>query len=218
MRRGNSCDLRLFKIICTDETIEKISDLFGAAGSNVWFEKEAAELLPEAFTCPHCGGKTGFTESAGRTLVSCVKRGDMTLVCVTLGAPDDWNDHIKLYDFGFENYKEISFLHDDFSLDIPIISAEESVYSIAPEEDICIFTEADAIVKARFELPRLVFAGGIEGEKAGVIKVFVNGKLAEEENLVYTDNVKRDLDQKLSLWERIGSMFGRISKPYYIKG
>lgn len=171
------------------------------------------------WNCEGCiGGKTGFTETAGRTLVSCVKRGDMTLVCVTLGAPDDWNDHIKLYDYGFENYKETCFLHDDFCLDIPIISGEHSVYSIAPEEDICVFTEADAIVKARFEMPRLVFAGGIKGEKAGVIKVFVNGKLAEEGNLVYTDNVKRDLEQKLSLWERIGSMFGRISKPYYIKG
>ena len=130
----------------------------------------------------------------------------------------DWNGFGDKLFIGFENYKEISFLHDDFSLDIPIISAEESVYSIAPEEDIFIFTEADAIVKARFELPRLVFAGGIEGEKAGVIKVFVNGKLAEEENLVYTDNVNRDLSQKLSLFERIEHLINRVIKPYYING
>ena len=45
------------KPICTDETIEKISKLFGEFGSNVWFEKEADELVPEGFTCPHCGGK-----------------------------------------------------------------------------------------------------------------------------------------------------------------
>lgn len=171
------------------------------------------------WNCDGCiGGKTGFTETAGRTLVSCAKRGDMTLVCVTLGAPDDWNDHMKLYDFGFENFKETTFLHDDFSFDIPIISGEKDETSIAPENDICIFTEADAIVKARFELPRMVFAGGLEGEKAGVIKVFVNGKLAEEENLVYTDNVNRDLSQKLSLFERIEHLINRVIKPYYING
>ena len=45
------------KPICTDETIEKISNLFGEFGSNIWFEKEADELVPENFTCPHCGGK-----------------------------------------------------------------------------------------------------------------------------------------------------------------
>ena len=45
------------KPICTDETIEKISKLFGEFGSNVWFEKDADELVPEGFTCPHCGGK-----------------------------------------------------------------------------------------------------------------------------------------------------------------
>ena len=45
------------KVICTPETIEKVSRLFGEHGSNVWFEKSAEELLPEGFVCPECGGK-----------------------------------------------------------------------------------------------------------------------------------------------------------------
>ena len=48
------------KPIVTDETIAAISALFAAEGSNAWFAKEAAEILPEGFTCPHCGSKTGF--------------------------------------------------------------------------------------------------------------------------------------------------------------
>ncbi len=44
------------KPVSTPESIEKISGLFDAFGSNVWFEKEAQELIPEGFTCPHCGG------------------------------------------------------------------------------------------------------------------------------------------------------------------
>jgi len=43
------------------------------------------------------GVKTGFTKSAGRTLVSAAEKGGRILVCVTLNAPDDWNDHISLY-------------------------------------------------------------------------------------------------------------------------
>ena len=48
------------KPIVTDETISAISTLFAAEGSNAWFEKEAADILPAGFACPHCGGKSGF--------------------------------------------------------------------------------------------------------------------------------------------------------------
>lgn len=52
---------------------------------------------------PYCiGGKTGYTKSAGRCFVSCARKNGVTLIAVTLNAPDDWNDHKKLLDFGFE--------------------------------------------------------------------------------------------------------------------
>jgi isoleucyl-tRNA synthetase len=38
--------------IITDETIDHISNLFREHGSNVWFEREASELIPEGFTHP----------------------------------------------------------------------------------------------------------------------------------------------------------------------
>ena len=45
------------KPVCTDETIESVASVFEKEGSNAWFEKDVAELLPEGFACPHCGGK-----------------------------------------------------------------------------------------------------------------------------------------------------------------
>ncbi len=45
------------KPVSTPDSIAKISELFDEFGSNVWFEKEAMELVPNGFTCPHCGGK-----------------------------------------------------------------------------------------------------------------------------------------------------------------
>ncbi len=44
------------KPICTDETIDRVSALFAENGSNIWYEKDAKELLPKGFVCPHCGG------------------------------------------------------------------------------------------------------------------------------------------------------------------
>ncbi|MBE6553552.1 MAG: isoleucine--tRNA ligase [Ruminococcaceae bacterium] len=45
------------KPICNDETIDRVAKIFAESGSNTWYEKTAAELLPEGFVCPHCGGK-----------------------------------------------------------------------------------------------------------------------------------------------------------------
>lgn len=45
------------KYVVTDESIQAISTLFAAEGSDAWFIKTAEEILPAGFTCPHCGGK-----------------------------------------------------------------------------------------------------------------------------------------------------------------
>ncbi len=48
------------KPVVTEESIAAISALFGEKGSNAWFEMETEDILPKGFTCPHCGGKSGF--------------------------------------------------------------------------------------------------------------------------------------------------------------
>lgn len=49
----DSCE----KYVITDETIGAVSALFGAEGSDAWYTTAAAEILPENFACPYCGGK-----------------------------------------------------------------------------------------------------------------------------------------------------------------
>ena len=39
------------------------------------------------------GGKTGYTDNAGRTLVTAARQDGMTLIAVTLDDHDDWDDH-----------------------------------------------------------------------------------------------------------------------------
>lgn len=47
--------------IVTPETIAHVAALFRGHGSNVWFDREAADLLPQGFVCPKCG-KAHFTK------------------------------------------------------------------------------------------------------------------------------------------------------------
>ena len=60
------------------------------------------------------GIKTGFTKKSGRCLVSAAEREGVTLVAVTLNAPDDWNDHMKMLDYGFSQ-ASLEQLDCDFS-------------------------------------------------------------------------------------------------------
>lgn len=54
------------------------------------------------------GIKTGFTKATGRCLVSAAERDGLTLIAVTLCAPDDWNDHSLLLDHGFASYERVT--------------------------------------------------------------------------------------------------------------
>ncbi|MBP1930678.1 isoleucine--tRNA ligase [Ammoniphilus resinae] len=42
--------------IINDETIDHIANLFREEGSQAWFTKDIAELMPEGTVCPKCGG------------------------------------------------------------------------------------------------------------------------------------------------------------------
>ena len=57
------------------------------------------------------GGKTGYTERAKRTLVSTASYDNMNLVVVTIKDSDDWNTHKSLYEYAFNNYKNLKVLN-----------------------------------------------------------------------------------------------------------
>ncbi len=44
------------KPVCDETTINTVSELFGSEGSNAWYLKEAEEIIPNGYKCPHCGG------------------------------------------------------------------------------------------------------------------------------------------------------------------
>lgn len=57
------------------------------------------------------GGKTGYTEESGRTLVSSASLDDMNLIVVTIRDSDDWNTHLELYNYAKDNYNGYKVLN-----------------------------------------------------------------------------------------------------------
>ena len=64
------------------------------------------------------GGKTGFTDTAGRCLVTAARRDDLTLIAVTLNDRSDWGDHTELYEEGFSRYHAITVSPDVDTADV----------------------------------------------------------------------------------------------------
>ena len=83
------------------------------------------------------GVKTGYTKKTGRCLVSSAERDGIKLIAVTINAPDDWNDHRNMLDYGFTAYELMTPVRGGESVGTAAIEgAEVQVAEIYSAEDI----------------------------------------------------------------------------------
>lgn len=81
------------------------------------------------------GLKTGFTKKTGRCLVSAAERDGLCLIAVTLGAPDDWNDHTRMLDHGFSQYERVIFFDaGNFTFSYSVCGGNESSVTLSNAE------------------------------------------------------------------------------------
>ena len=61
------------------------------------------------------GGKTGYTEVARQTLVSCAERNGMRLICVVMKeeAPAQFTDTIELFDYAFSSFQKVNIADNE---------------------------------------------------------------------------------------------------------
>ena len=82
------------KPVCTPETIDHISRLFGELGSNVWFDRDAMDLIPAGLRCPHCGG-TEFGKETD-TLDGWFDSGSTHIASLRRDHPEQWPADVYL--------------------------------------------------------------------------------------------------------------------------
>ncbi|MCC8120635.1 MAG: D-alanyl-D-alanine carboxypeptidase [Oscillospiraceae bacterium] len=159
---------------------------------------------------PGCTGlKTGYTQLAGRTLVSSAEKQGQTLVAVTLCDPDDWDDHAALFDFGFSTYPlktlcsagdTVAHLPVSGSLTafVPVQAGETLTWPLAEGEQ----------VETRLELPDSLEAPVVQGQSVGELCFYLEGELLGQVELLAAAPAGRDvIPPKASFWERILSGF-----------
>lgn len=122
------------------------------------------------------GVKTGFTDSARRTLVSCAERDGVRLIAVTLNAPSDWSDHAKMLDYGFEKVTLCEMKYDSSALSLSVVGSEKETVRVecgAVKLPLC--NEQKNKITAEIYMPKFIYAGLAAGEKVGEIHYLLNG-------------------------------------------
>lgn len=107
------------------------------------------------------GGKTGYTDEARQTLVTCAEKDGLRLICVIMKeeSPNQFLDTISLFDYGFDNFQKINIADSEknysmdtsnfFNTNVDILGSSKSLLMIHPTGDILIpktalFTDAKA--------------------------------------------------------------------------
>lgn len=98
------------------------------------------------------GGKTGYTDTARQTLVTCAEQNGMKLICVVMKeeSPNQFTDTIDLLNYGFSNFEIVNVAENETKYNIdnadffqtqndifgsskPILSLNRSSYLVLPK-------------------------------------------------------------------------------------
>lgn len=161
-----------FREICSSETI-KLE--YGNPPYARWLKNTNKLLTLYSGTY---GVKTGFTDEAGRCLVSACRRDGKSLICVTLNDPDDWNDHMALYDSCFPLVSCISpDIPENISVDLAG-AAEESLSLEAAEdtESLTVYGISGSDLEYTVAAPPFVYAPIAQGEEVAELIISCKGR------------------------------------------
>ena len=152
------------------------------------------------------GIKTGYTKAAGRILVSGAKRQGRQLLCVTIDAPDDWNDHVHLLEQGFTRYTMTELIHAGQVLgSVQVLGGAEKQVAVEAAESF-LYPMADG-EKVTLELSEagFVYAPVAEGEDAGTAHILIDGNPVGKIGIVYQMTVEQPQETQKSFWRRLFS-------------
>lgn len=115
------------------------------------------------------GVKTGFTKKSGRCLVSAAERNGVRLIAVTLNAPDDWNDHKSMFDYGFSAVQPVSLDCDFSGVSLNVVGGTEQTLGVTALEQpqAGVLTEDVGKIERRVHLDPFYYAPVKEGDVVG---------------------------------------------------
>lgn len=168
-------------------------------------------LLKEYEGC--IGVKTGFTKKAGRCLVSAAERDGVRLIVVTLNAPDDWNDHKELFDYGFSQVKALPLEMDFSDVKIPVTGGQSPEVAVVPATypTVCLSEEEQKKLTVKILAPQFLYAPVSAGSFVGEAQYWYEDTMVASVSLLAQATVERNITEvKVSFWGKVKMFFKNI--------
>ena len=150
------------------------------------------------------GVKTGYTRAAGRILVSSACRQGRRLICVTIDAPDDWNDHERLLEraFGLYTLREAVPAGEKVGR-IPVLGGAEMEVQLCTAKSFSYPLAQGETPRIQLPAEQFCYAPVARGAPAGTAYVRLGKTVIGSLPLVYGATVELAQEEKQPLWRRI---------------
>lgn len=152
------------------------------------------------------GVKTGFTKKSGRCLVSAIEKNGAVLVAVTLNAPNDWNDHKRLYDYALEKLDAVTAEpnYPDTLCVIGGVKKGVGIKASCGNFSVALYGKRE--LEQKVYLPRFIYAPVSIGDRLGRIDFFCKNNCIKTVWLLADESIERieaTYVPKISFRERI---------------
>ena len=142
------------------------------------------------------GIKTGHTSAAGYCLMASAKRGDQRLITVVMGNSSENQravDSQALLNWGFRFYESHRLYEANKSLATPKVwKGDANLVQVGVAEPLLVSTPRGKYsqLKASMDLPKSLVAPIAKGQKIGMVKVALDGKVIAQSPLVALNAVE----------------------------
>ena len=159
------------------------------------------------------GVKTGYTDAAGRCVVTAAERDGVQLIAVVLDGAYMWNDSIAMLDYGFRHIESREFVKKGEKLaSIPVAGGEQDSVPLVAEKTLRLpVPNGDASAYRReIKAPRSLEAPVQRGEKVGEAVYYYKGQKVASVPLKAESHVGREnsfLGGLARFWHKITSLF-----------
>lgn len=156
------------------------------------------------------GVKTGFTKACGRCLVSAKEQNGRMLICVTLNAPNDWNDHEALFAYGFSCYQAYDLVGAGDCGSVPLVASTKTRSRLYCSESATFWLSKEEYADIHLVLngPRFWYGATRAGDPYGTLQVRLGRNVLWESPVCFADH-SEELPYEPSWWERFLTLLFR---------
>lgn len=162
------------------------------------------------------GVKTGYTDAAGRCLVSAAKRNDIQLVAVVLDSDHMWDDSIALLDYGFQQLQPMTlFNKGDILKTVKVTDGKSDAVKLITSDNMIVPISSDDKEQFRtiIDAPAKIEAPVVVGQKLGVARILYKDTEIGTVDLIATETVERKTFFGM-LWGSVWNFFTFVVKNF----